>query len=700
MNTLGMRSLLLAALMITPAVGATAQARNLGSRPMRLALLVGINRYANSSQALKGCANDVALTRKMLKARGYGPIITLTNGQATGANIQRALDALTRTKPQDYVYIHFSGYGNKDRTSPVICPADYKPGQGGIAYSSLLSKIDLIPAIRKIAVIDCSFTRGRNTSQTTPRYWPVLTRDLARQNFTGKRSIPGGMAKAMIISAAEKDAPAVETIVDSKNRQVVWAGAMTWAYLRTAQRSNNNTTFQQLRGGIDARMAGRLTQTTSMRGFDLGKALGGLVKILKPAAGLLLSGATGGLSNIVTALLPSGSPKTQEIANTLQTLTDKNSTPEQKIGTVLGLLDKDPAPGQPPADPPQGAQPVNVTEVSGNTVTIDQGLSADVQPGTILEGPTNGSGPPDQIQVVSVGIDSAQGQVVQGDVQPNEQVFVSQTPPPPANDPLVVELSPLETGADMTAITSALTNLGYVRIANPGEVVDRRLVVSLAGAPTANLVSVDIAPDPTALTGAITGMDADDLVRQLAPQLTSAFLMKRLAVLQNPASRIEMSLSVQNQSGQDATNGLQIGDTVTINVQVNRPAFITLLDIAADGKVTVLYPNANNPSIQAQAGTPLQFPPSGQISVAPPAGKEMLLAIATSQPLDISQFDATALPGTLGMRGLTSRGARAAANRMRTLVLQAAPDTTPNGSTNPSEDSGWGSIFIVFPVSG
>ena len=37
---------------------------------------------------------------------------------------------------------------------------------------------------------------------------------------------------------------------------------------------------------------------------------------------------------------------------------------------------------------------------------------------------------------------------------------------------------------------------------------------------------------------------------------------------------------------------------------------------------------------------------------------------------------------------------------LRNLVLEAAPDTTPQGSPNPSEDSGWGSIFLVFPVSG
>src|SRR5207237_143237 len=107
--------------------------------------------------------------------------------------------------------------------------------------------------------------------------------------------------------------------------------------------------------GIDARMGGRLTETTSMRGFDLGKALSGLVKILKPAAGLLLSGSTGGLSNIVTALLPKASPKSQDLAGIIQGLTDKNKTTESKLATVLGLLNKDQAPaGQAPPVEQQG----------------------------------------------------------------------------------------------------------------------------------------------------------------------------------------------------------------------------------------------------------------------------------------------------------------------------------------------------------
>ena len=706
MKPLVFRPLLLAALTIAPIAQAAAQTRSITSRPMRLALLIGVDKYANNPQGLKGCGNDVTLTRSMLKSRGYGPIITLANSEATGAKIMKAVETLTRTQPQDYVYIHFSGYGNKEGSVPVICPADYKPGQGGIPYKSLLAKIDQIPALRKIAVIDCSFVKGRGTTQTTPRYWPVASRGVIGQRFTGRRSIPEEPARTMIISAAEKDAPAVESmVVAMTGGRRVWAGAMTWAYLRTASKANNNTTFQQLRGGIDARMAGRLTQTTSMRGFDLGKALQGLVKgaekILKPAAGLLLGGATGGLSNIVTALLPNASPKTQQVAGALQTLTDKKTSTEEKIQTVLNLLNKEqPAAGRPADEPQQGAQPATITEVEGNTVTIDQGLASDVQPGTILEAPAANGGQPDQIQITTVGIDSAEGKVVQGTVEPTEQVFVTETGPPPANDPLVVEISPVDPGMDTSGINAALGTLGYVRAAGAGDISDRRLVVSgQEGALSANLVTVDIAADAAVAGAGVSGGDPASLVQALAPHLGSAFLLKKLAVIQNPASRIEMSLSVLNQNGQDASNGVQLNDTITVNVTVNRAAFITLIDVGTDGSVRVLFPNASSPSLQAQPGVPLQFPASGRIRVAPPTGKEMLVAIATARPLDVSQFDASTIPN-LGVRQLSGRGVRNAANRLRNLILETSPDTTPGGSVNPSEESGWGSIFLVFPVSG
>ena len=109
--------------------------------------------------------------------------------------------------------------------------------------------------------------------------------------------------------------------------------------------------------------------------------------------------------------------------------------------------------------------------------------------------------------------------------------------------------------------------------------------------------------------------------------------------------------------------------------------------------------------LQAQPGVPLAYPPSGkQIRVIPPTGKEMVMAIATPTPLDVSQFETSAIDAKLGARQLSGRGTRSLAARIRTLVLEAAPEGAPNsagssGGAAPAVESGWGSIFTVFPVA-
>src|SRR5205085_719167 len=101
------------------------------------------NRYANAGSPLRGCGNDAALTQRLLEERGYAPILILKDSQATEAGIRAALKSLASAAgPGDYVYVHFSGYGNTDSAGPVLCPHDYVPDQHGIAYTEILQTVD------------------------------------------------------------------------------------------------------------------------------------------------------------------------------------------------------------------------------------------------------------------------------------------------------------------------------------------------------------------------------------------------------------------------------------------------------------------------------------------------------------------------------------------------------------------------------
>ena len=93
--------------------------------PRKLALLVGINKYPNSSRFsnLPGCVTDVDLQEKLLTYRfGFNPgdILKLTTNepadkQPTRSNILKAFDEhlIKQAKPGDVVVFHFSGHGSK-----------------------------------------------------------------------------------------------------------------------------------------------------------------------------------------------------------------------------------------------------------------------------------------------------------------------------------------------------------------------------------------------------------------------------------------------------------------------------------------------------------------------------------------------------------------------------------------------------------
>ena len=112
--------------------------------PRKLALLVGINNYPQSSgiTLLNGCLTDVEMQRELLLHRfGFNPqdIITLTDEKANRQNILETFEnhLIKQAKPGDVVVFHFSGHGsrvidpnpiNQDGLNGTMMPYDrYSP---------------------------------------------------------------------------------------------------------------------------------------------------------------------------------------------------------------------------------------------------------------------------------------------------------------------------------------------------------------------------------------------------------------------------------------------------------------------------------------------------------------------------------------------------------------------------------------------
>jgi hypothetical protein len=106
---------------------------------MKKALLVGINRYPDPRNELKGCVNDVRQMAETLKSRygfpGDGNMRILTDARATTKGILDGLAWLTAgASPGDSLIFHYSGHGSQvpdrngdettDRLDEILCPYD------------------------------------------------------------------------------------------------------------------------------------------------------------------------------------------------------------------------------------------------------------------------------------------------------------------------------------------------------------------------------------------------------------------------------------------------------------------------------------------------------------------------------------------------------------------------------------------------
>ena len=78
------------------------------------ALLIGVGTHLDPEFTRTNADKDVVYIRKVLEAANYKQIISLVNEQATKVNIIAAFRSLEEScKPNDIVYIHFSGHGQR-----------------------------------------------------------------------------------------------------------------------------------------------------------------------------------------------------------------------------------------------------------------------------------------------------------------------------------------------------------------------------------------------------------------------------------------------------------------------------------------------------------------------------------------------------------------------------------------------------------
>ena len=236
----------------------------------RKALLVGINRYPDPANDLRGCVNDVLLMRETLERRygfaGPGGIRVLTDRRATTAAILEGLAWLVAgVAPGDSLVFHYSGHGSqvpdrngdeRDGLDEILCPYDLE-WEHPLTDDDLATSVAPVPEGALLTVIlDCCHSGtglrepSRNGSGIRHRYLPHLTEPTPFPRPV--RRLGAGITKtdAVLIAACRDDQTSADAWIEGKYR-----GAHTWYLCRTLRNAGRNPTYRHLASATGAALS-------------------------------------------------------------------------------------------------------------------------------------------------------------------------------------------------------------------------------------------------------------------------------------------------------------------------------------------------------------------------------------------------------------------------------------------------------------
>lgn len=573
----------------------------------KYAVIIGINDYINLTSEdgdLAACEHDAKAVKEVLTGK-YGfdgkNIKVLLSKQATKKNIKKAFfDVLVdKCKPGDVAVFYYSGHGtqfddtNGDEADGIdegICPADMddRSLNNYIVDDEFAQWISKVKTENFTIVFDSCFSgtatrgfdkiKGKKGLPKSRFYRNKICKNVPKGKDEDRTFEKGSGQKYTFLSACSQD-------------QVSWEDTFCYD-------GDESTSFQ---------------------------------------AGVFTVNFTYNLSNSTP-----GVTTYEEILNT--TISDIKSLGYEQDPQIEGNYKRalfntpsgndNPEPTPVPEENVPKKSYVLVTGVSGKNVDLGSGSSSKIKTGTIFEvyppGETEfaGSGT-GKIEITSVSPLFAKAVVIEGSVKKNGRaVEISE---PCGNETLNLYIDDPDVSK---ALYSALTSTGYIAITDTPQFSDRILFGSIS---SGKLEVGLYTRDGRELVN--TAGDVKKVVNDLRYYLDNAYFIKQLTKLSNPNPDFRINLWTDR----GANPSYAIGDTVNFNFKSNEDCYLTLIDISADGKVTVLFPNKFNSDNKIKAGREYSIPSKDmgfKIKVTPPAGTEMVKAIATKDPLDLSGITA------------------------------------------------------------
>ncbi|MBP6022749.1 caspase family protein [Ferruginibacter sp.] len=161
---------------------------------------IGINNFADSSNNLKWCVQDIRDLTKTMQARYANQFIildTIFNERVTYSNIKLLKQKLLQTGINDKVIISYSGHGLLSKAYDYYLSSYNvnfeKPEEGGIPYDEFENLLDSIPARERLLLLDACHS-GEVDKEEMQKI-TMAAPELNNNNVTADTAIRGGRVK-------------------------------------------------------------------------------------------------------------------------------------------------------------------------------------------------------------------------------------------------------------------------------------------------------------------------------------------------------------------------------------------------------------------------------------------------------------------------------------------------------------------------
>jgi hypothetical protein len=673
---------------------AFAQSSPQDTQGTKRALLIGINKY-KSLPRLQGSLNDIETMRQILLTRwGFSEanIMTVIDEAATRVGMLAALEQLVKeSKPNDTVYVHYSGHGSQvedlngdepeDHLDETLVPQD---GRTGAVRDITDDELDAIFA--RMRAKTAFIVLDSCHSGTATRSVNIRT-----------RSVPPD-TRVEIYRAAESALPKSRAVVPVvTSRYVVMTGAASHQ--------------EALDGPVDGRYHGFFT-------YALSKSLGSASPTASPRE--VFAGVEQELRRIQTHFGRSSMPEPQ-----------LEAPPELIDNTLLGTART--SPGGSNARLPWA----KVQSGDEGQILLINGLLIGAVPGSMwsLYPPDETKFPPGRAMAVAtvtqtIGKDArAKLHFTTAKLTPGCRAVLLLPAPTGDRIPIRILDVPIE---QRKAIEDTIkSNLKGADIVDENK--PTRFLIDVRGK-TLRLLTAD-----GLQVVATFGVD-ESWGSGLATIVSRSANASELLSLDNPSSQLKIEVRVANAAKRHPSLGtrgvtLVAADTrpaqyrirrpddprtehnsLQLEVRVNANAYLTIVDVDSEGGVNLLFPNAYQsadfwPKGFIRANETVWIPDSIQTGsragfywdYSPPKGTDTI-RVFTSTDYQTAQMIQERIQGLQKAQGRGGVGTRAVSSAVRTLretlstrgilMVQDAtphvpgPVSTPNGQGNVQEAPG------------